>query len=81
MFSAGPGREVQSLTFTVQDDDLPEEDEEFQFNLIITNGHGMLGDPDRTKVTVVANDNAYGIFSLATVSLPCYQAPGALARS
>ena len=69
MFPAGLTDELRSVTFTVRDDDLPEQDEMSELKLLITNGHGITGNPDQAVVIITANDDAYGIFSLATVSM------------
>ena len=68
VFPPGLTDELRTVTFTVRDDDLPEQDEMFELRLLITNGHGITGNPDVAVVIVTANDDAYGIFSLAAVS-------------
>ena len=67
VFPPGLTDELRSVTFTVRDDDLPEQDELFELRLLITNGHGVTGNLDQANVIVTANDDAHGIFSLATV--------------
>ncbi len=75
-FSAGREDARRDVIFTVRDDDLPEQDERFRVRLFVTNGDGDAGDPDSTMVTIRANDDAYGIFSLATVrALFCDRMP------
>ena len=68
VFPPGLTDELRTVTFTVRDDDLPEQDEMFELRMLITNGHGVTGNPDVGVVIVTANDDAYGIFSLAAVS-------------
>ena len=62
---AGSTRQV---TFTVRDDDIAEADESFVIRLIVTNGDGIVGVLDISKVTILANDNAFGMFSFVSVS-------------
>ena len=67
MFPAGTEVIIQSVTFTVRDDDLPEGDEAFPVQLLVTNGHGVVGAPDIATVVIVANDEAFGIFGFTSV--------------
>ena len=66
-----PGAETlfHTVVFTVRDDEIPEGDETFTMRLVVSNGDGILGDPRLAQVTIIANDDAYGIFSFANVSL------------
>ncbi len=68
VFPAGLQNEQRSVTFTVRDDNLPEEEEIFQLKILVVNGHGTGGNPDTALVVVNANDDAYGVFSFASVS-------------
>ena len=63
----GTKQQVFDVTFTTNDDDSPEEDETFTFDLEVINGDGILGSLTTTTVTIVANDNAFGIFGFAQV--------------
>ena len=47
----------------------------FELRLLITNGHGIPGNPDMVTVIITANDDAYGIFSLVTVSFDTFLFP------
>ena len=67
MFPAGTEVIIQSVTFTVRDDDLPEGDEAFPVQLLVTNGHGVVGAPDIATVVIVTNDEAFGIFGFTSV--------------
>ena len=58
---------IETVTFSVRDDDIPEEDEAFPIQLLVTNGHGVVGIPDMATVIIVANDDAFGIFGFSTV--------------
>ena len=66
-----PSSSVAFVTFTVADDDEPENEELFSLRLVIDvlpyNGL-TLGTPDTVSVTVAANDDAYGVFGFLEVS-------------
>lgn len=66
----GPGEEavIRAVIFTINDDDIPEADETFALSLLITNGDGVLGQPSRGTVTIVANDAGFGVFGFRSVS-------------
>lgn len=56
--------------FIVSNDEIPEKDEIFFFELSVINGDGTVGEPSKVEIIIAANDNAYGIFSLSnTVSV------------
>lgn len=67
VFPAGTEVMIKTVMFSVRDDELPEGDEAFPLQLLITNGHGVIGLPDIATVTIVANDDAFGIFGFALV--------------
>ncbi|KAK2175963.1 hypothetical protein NP493_692g00001 [Ridgeia piscesae] len=67
VFPAGTEVMIETVTFSVRDDDIPEEDEAFPIQLLVTNGHGVVGIPDMATVIIVANDDAFGIFGFSTV--------------
>ncbi|XP_017272706.1 adhesion G-protein coupled receptor V1 [Kryptolebias marmoratus] len=53
----------KTIFIAVKDDDIPEEDEKFTFNLILqSSSNGVaLGAPNRATITILSNDNAFGI--------------------
>ncbi|MBN3308256.1 GPR98 protein, partial [Amia calva] len=55
----------------VMDDDFPEADETFVFSLLLQNAGPTvrLGTPNKAIVTILSNDNAFGIISFNTSSL------------
>uniref|UniRef100_A0A1I8J347 Cadherin domain-containing protein n=1 Tax=Macrostomum lignano TaxID=282301 RepID=A0A1I8J347_9PLAT len=62
VFYAGVTPGVQTVTFTTVDDDLPEDDETYTISLTVR-GTATLVAPTTVNVTILANDDAYGIFS------------------
>ncbi|XP_053555694.1 LOW QUALITY PROTEIN: adhesion G-protein coupled receptor V1 [Bombina bombina] len=62
-----PDRETNRTVYiSVCDDDLPEADETFHFRLTLQNPplNTKLGSPNVATVTILSNDNAFGIISL-----------------
>ena len=55
------------MTFTVYDDLDPEPDETFRLRVFVRSGHGVEGEPVTGTVTIIANDNAFGIFVFPSV--------------
>ncbi|KAM9360944.1 adhesion G-protein coupled receptor V1 [Symphorus nematophorus] len=55
----------KTIFITVKDDDLPEADETFTFNLTLqSSSNGVtLGTPNKATITVLSNDNAFGIIA------------------
>uniref|UniRef100_A0A673CT09 Calx-beta domain-containing protein n=1 Tax=Sphaeramia orbicularis TaxID=375764 RepID=A0A673CT09_9TELE len=55
----------KTIFLTVKDDDLPEADETFTFNLTIqSSSNGVtLGTPNKATITILSNDNAFGIIA------------------
>ncbi|XP_037338537.2 adhesion G-protein coupled receptor V1 [Pungitius pungitius] len=53
----------KTIFIAVRDDDLPEADETFTFNLILqSSSNGItLGKPNKATITILSNDNAFGI--------------------
>ena len=68
VFPSGPGDRIQTVTFSVRDDEIPEHDEAFTLQLLVTNAAAAVGTPSTMVLTISANDNAFGIFSFKTVS-------------
>ena len=60
---------LHPVVFTVNDDIIPEPDETFTMRLMVTNGDGMVVEPSNGTVTIVANDNGFGIFGFVSVSI------------
>jgi len=60
---------VKNVLFTVADDDIPEPDESFVVYLTVPNGDGEAGTPDRTVLTILANDDSFGIFGFVQVGV------------
>ncbi|KAM9822621.1 adhesion G-protein coupled receptor V1 isoform 2-T2 [Syngnathus typhle] len=55
----------KTIFIAVKDDDLPEADETFTFNLTLqSSSNGVtLGTPNRATITILSNDNAFGIIA------------------
>jgi hypothetical protein len=71
VFKKGAQNEEVSLIFTTKDDTIPEKNETFILELLVIkgpSGSAMVGDPSKATVTILANDNAFGIFGFADVS-------------
>ncbi|KAK2144319.1 hypothetical protein LSH36_768g01003 [Paralvinella palmiformis] len=68
IFPAGIDDLVKNVLFTVADDDIPEPDESFVIYLTVPNGDGEAGTPDRTVLTILANDDSFGIFGFVQVT-------------
>ena len=58
------------LQFVTKNDQIPERDESFVFELLIVKGSpkAVVDTPNRITVTILANDDAFGIFGFSTVS-------------
>ena len=56
------------MIFTVRDDEIPEGDELYILQVRVTNGDGLIGAPDKGTVTIIANDEGFGIFGFISVS-------------
>ena len=63
-----PSSGVAYVTFTVRDDDEPENKELFDLRLILINSGMYLGSPNSVSVIVEASDDAYGVFGFVDVS-------------
>ncbi|XP_061116243.1 adhesion G-protein coupled receptor V1 [Conger conger] len=61
----------KTVFITVLDDDLPEADETFTFSLSLQNpSYGVtVGTPNTATITILSNDNAFGIISFNSSSL------------
>ena len=68
VFAPGVGADTRSVIFTVRDDNVPERDEPFRLTLHVSNGDGVVGRPAAGVVTIVANDDAFGVFGFPQVS-------------
>ncbi|XP_070689817.1 adhesion G-protein coupled receptor V1 [Pempheris klunzingeri] len=55
----------KTIFIAVKDDDLPEADETFTFNLTLqSSSNGVtLGTPNKATITILSNDNAFGIIA------------------
>ncbi|KAI5088303.1 G-protein coupled receptor 98 isoform X2, partial [Silurus meridionalis] len=60
----------RTIFIAVKDDDLPEADETFVFNLRLqSSSNGVtVGTPNTARITILSNDNAFGIISFNTTS-------------
>lgn len=72
VFPAGIGQLERSVFFTVRNDALAEPDETFSIVLKVTNGDGMVGNPNTGTVTIAASDDAFGVFSIEEVLVFVY---------
>ncbi|CAH1797156.1 unnamed protein product [Owenia fusiformis] len=66
VFAPSGGDIVQTVTFTVRDDNIPEADEPFALELFITTGSGTVSEPNLANVIIIANDGAFGTFSFSS---------------
>ena len=57
------------MIFTTEDDDLWEADEMFNMRLMVTLGDAVTVMPYNATVTIIANDDAFGVFGFASVSV------------
>uniref|UniRef100_A0A8K9V586 Adhesion G-protein coupled receptor V1 n=1 Tax=Oncorhynchus mykiss TaxID=8022 RepID=A0A8K9V586_ONCMY len=59
----------KTIFIAVRDDELPEADETFVFNLRLqSSSNGVrLGTPNRATITILSNDNAFGIISFNSI--------------
>lgn len=64
-----PTSKITAVTFTVRDDDKPEDKETFYLRLFLIDFSILLGDPNVLTVTIEASDDAYGVFGFLDVSL------------
>lgn len=63
-----PSSAVAYVTFTVRDDEEPENKEVFYLRLILINAGLYLGSPNTVMVIVEASDDAFGVFGFVDVS-------------
>uniref|UniRef100_A0A3B4ZW94 Adhesion G-protein coupled receptor V1 n=1 Tax=Stegastes partitus TaxID=144197 RepID=A0A3B4ZW94_9TELE len=56
---------TKTVFIAVRDDDLPEADETFTFNLTLQNSSNgvTVGTPNKATITILSNDNAFGIIA------------------
>lgn len=60
---------VATVSFTITDDDIPEGPEVFYLHLYTLDKNILVGSPNRMQITIRANDDAYGVFSIDEVIL------------
>ncbi|KAL7839682.1 hypothetical protein SRHO_G00263400 [Serrasalmus rhombeus] len=67
----------KTIFIAVKDDDLPEADETFVFNLRLqSSSNGVtVGTPNIATITILSNDNAFGIISFNSTSLITVEEP------
>ncbi|XP_053337317.1 adhesion G-protein coupled receptor V1 [Clarias gariepinus] len=67
----------KTIFIAVKDDDLPEADETFVFNLRLqSSSNGVtIGTPNTARITILSNDNAFGIISFNSSSLISVEEP------
>ncbi|XP_028834405.1 adhesion G-protein coupled receptor V1 isoform X2 [Denticeps clupeoides] len=67
----------KTIFIAVKDDDLPEADETFVFNLKLqSSSNGVkLGTPNKATITILSNDNAFGIISFNSSSFITVEEP------
>ena len=69
VFTKGAGTDLKrTVTFTTVNDTIPEADEVFQLRIVITRGTAVLGTNASASVKLLANDDAYGVFRIQSVS-------------
>ncbi|XP_048257204.1 adhesion G-protein coupled receptor V1-like isoform X2 [Haliotis rufescens] len=62
------GSDTVAVTFTVRDDDEAEADEVSILQITIVGRAAIAVDPSQTRVTILANDDAYGVFGFTEAS-------------
>ena len=62
------GNNVTSVTFMVSDDKEPEVEETYTFQLTVIGSAATVTVPNIATVRILANDDAYGVFSITDVS-------------
>ncbi|XP_053084899.1 adhesion G-protein coupled receptor V1 isoform X1 [Pangasianodon hypophthalmus] len=67
----------KTIFIAVKDDDLPEADETFVFNLRLqSSSNGVtVGTPNTARITILSNDNAFGIISFNSTKLITVEEP------
>ncbi|XP_057203010.1 adhesion G-protein coupled receptor V1-like isoform X1 [Triplophysa rosa] len=67
----------KTIFIAVKDDDLPEADETFVFNLCLqSSSNGVtVGTPNTATITILSNDNAFGIISFNSTSIITVEEP------
>ncbi|XP_058231364.1 adhesion G-protein coupled receptor V1 isoform X3 [Hemibagrus wyckioides] len=67
----------KTIFIAVKDDDIPEADETFVFNLRLqSSSNGVtVGTPNTARITILSNDNAFGILSFNSTSLITVEEP------
>ncbi|XP_062873808.1 adhesion G-protein coupled receptor V1 [Trichomycterus rosablanca] len=67
----------KTIFIAVKDDDLPEADETFVFNLQLqSSSNGVtVGTPNIARITILSNDNAFGIISFNSTGLITVEEP------
>ncbi|KAJ8285558.1 hypothetical protein GJAV_G00028220 [Gymnothorax javanicus] len=59
----------RTVFITVDDDDIPEADETFLFRLQSSSNGVTVGTPNTASITILSNDNAFGIISFNSTSM------------
>ena len=59
-----------SCVFTISDDAIPEVNETFAVQLIVSTGSGTVVSPSLAYLTILANDDAFGIIGFNEVRQP-----------
>lgn len=62
-----PNQGSESCSFTVLNDDIPERNETFILELIIQPGSGTVVSPSQALLTILENDDAFGIIGFNEV--------------
>ena len=67
-----PNEDSKSCTFTIKQDTTPEANETFSVELIVIQGSGSVVSPSVAYLTILANDDAFGIVGFNEVHQPHY---------
>lgn len=67
-FPAGVGDLMTSATFTIADDGHPEPDYTYAIQMKVTSGDAVISQSRIATVTVVANNDPFGVFGFLMVS-------------
>ena len=63
-----PNQNSGSCVFTIVDDAIPEGNETFSVDLSIPGGNGITASPSVAYLTILANDDAFGVIGFNEVS-------------
>lgn len=66
----GPGDREAIIAVNILDDSVPEEEESFRVQLRNPTGGAEIGSQGSVRITILSNDDAYGVVAFAQVRAP-----------